>query len=379
MSCSNCFNGCTEITSDQCVKYTGIDVPVLGIKTGDSLSYVEQALIEFLTSAIDGSGIKIDIPQNILCTLIKKYLPTCGDITATALFETLIQAVCDLQTQVTATVTDITTIKAQIAVIEGPYTIDCLTGVTSTSGTHAVVQALITKLCSFIINVGVTYVKIADIDSYIENYLTNAPTTETKPFTKMIPYAAVPYFGDIAGNFDSTGKGINNWINVNICNGQNGTPDLRGRVAVGVSDGTGGGGTFPASTDPNNSLADGLTPSYSKGIATGSNFITLSSQQLPSHNHNNTLTLVDPGHSTTITVGGAQNATWMKTGSGTGRPITSVETATWDSSGPTQTVTTQTTVKTGITSQLVNANAGGDKSHSNVQPGIGCYYIMYIP
>ena len=63
MSCSNCFNGCVETTSDKCVKYTGIDVPILGIKKGDSLSYVEQALIEFLTSTLDGSGIKLDIPE----------------------------------------------------------------------------------------------------------------------------------------------------------------------------------------------------------------------------------------------------------------------------------------------------------------------------
>ena len=50
MSCSNCFNGCAEIVSDQCVKYTGVPVAVLGIQTGDSLSYVEQSLIGFLTS-----------------------------------------------------------------------------------------------------------------------------------------------------------------------------------------------------------------------------------------------------------------------------------------------------------------------------------------
>ena len=56
-NCSNCYNGCTEIVSDRCVKYTGIDVPVLGIQTGDSLSFVEQALITFLTSTLDGTGI----------------------------------------------------------------------------------------------------------------------------------------------------------------------------------------------------------------------------------------------------------------------------------------------------------------------------------
>ena len=40
MGCSNCFNGCAETTSDQCVKYTGVDVPELGIVKGDPLSAV---------------------------------------------------------------------------------------------------------------------------------------------------------------------------------------------------------------------------------------------------------------------------------------------------------------------------------------------------
>ena len=75
MSCSNCYNGCSEITSDKCVRYTGIDVPVLGIKNGDSLSYVEQALIEFLVSTLDGSGIKVDIPQDIICDIVSSNLP----------------------------------------------------------------------------------------------------------------------------------------------------------------------------------------------------------------------------------------------------------------------------------------------------------------
>lgn len=32
MSCTNCFNGCTEITSDKCVRYTGTNIPELGIQ-----------------------------------------------------------------------------------------------------------------------------------------------------------------------------------------------------------------------------------------------------------------------------------------------------------------------------------------------------------
>ena len=164
MSCSNCFNGCSEIVSDRCVKYTGVDIAVLGIKTGDSLSYVEQALIEFLTSTLDGSGIKPDIDPTIICDLVKQYLPTCGDLTVTDILSALIQAACDLQSQ-------IDDIVANVATIEAPYTIGCLTGVTSTSGTHDILQAVITKLCTveanlaaLTLNVATNYVAVADIN-----------------------------------------------------------------------------------------------------------------------------------------------------------------------------------------------------------------------
>ena len=140
MSCSNCFNGCAEIVSDQCVKYTGIDVPVLGIQKGDSLSYVEQALIEFLTSTLDGTGIKIDIPSETICELVQQYLPDCGDITVVDLITALIKASCDLQEQVDVVAASITTLNAD-------YDVDCLSGVTNSSDTHAVLQAVINKLC----------------------------------------------------------------------------------------------------------------------------------------------------------------------------------------------------------------------------------------
>ena len=40
MACNNCYNGCVQTTSDQCIKYTGIDIPELGIVKGDPLSAV---------------------------------------------------------------------------------------------------------------------------------------------------------------------------------------------------------------------------------------------------------------------------------------------------------------------------------------------------
>jgi len=100
MSCSNCYNGCTQITSDQCVRYTGIDVPVLGIKNGDSLSYIEQALIEFLVSTLDGSGIKVDLDQSFFCNIFSDNLPKCGDLTVVDVLNTLIKTVCVIQEEI---------------------------------------------------------------------------------------------------------------------------------------------------------------------------------------------------------------------------------------------------------------------------------------
>ena len=79
-NCSNCYNGCTEITSDKCVKYTGVDVPVLGIKNGDSLSYVEQSIIGFLSSTLDGTGILPVIKPSDVCPTVDKHLPDCDRI-----------------------------------------------------------------------------------------------------------------------------------------------------------------------------------------------------------------------------------------------------------------------------------------------------------
>ena len=191
-TCSNCYNGCTEIVSDRCVKYTGIDVPVLGIQTGDSLSFVEQALITFLVSTLDGTGVKIDLAPTVVCNLVQQYLPTCGDLTIVDISKALIQAACDLQVQVN-------TINATLATLNADYTIGCLTGVTASSDTHAIVQAVINKVCqvqvdltALTLNLSTNYSRNgAQLDAYIANYLaTNAPSSNLIS-NRMVPYAVV--------------------------------------------------------------------------------------------------------------------------------------------------------------------------------------------
>jgi hypothetical protein len=198
MSCSNCYNGCAQITSDQCVKYTGIDVPVLGIQNGDSLSYVEQALIEFLVSTLNGSGIKVDIDPLILCPIVSENLPTCGDITIVDVMNALIKATCFIQTEIVGLSSAIGGLNNAIDEINAPYTIQsgCLGSLPSTPTTHDVVQAIITTLCAFLATTD-TYVTITELPTLIAQYLAEQGTGN-KVYEKMIPYVALEYYGSIA-------------------------------------------------------------------------------------------------------------------------------------------------------------------------------------
>ena len=367
-TCSNCYNGCTEIVSDKCVKYTGIDVPVLGIKTGDSLSYVEQALITFLTSTLDGTGIKIDLNGIDVCALVQGYLPTCGDLTIVDISKALIQAACDLQEQVDA-------IDVTLAELNADYTIGCLTGVTASSDTHAIVQAVINKLCqlevdliALSLDLVTNYVNVADIDSYIQAYLDSTPGANLMK-NKMVPYTAVPFFPTptfYSGKFDSTGAGLGDWDKIYLCNGNNGTPDLRGRVIVGATTGMGGGAFNPA-VDPN--IIGSGNPNYALNTQTGANQVTLGITQIPAHTHaiTNVVTVdvTDPGH--THTFEGVTNSSGSGTGSRKSVPVTRT----------TDPAFTGISVDVDVASSA--ANMGGGLPHPNIQPSVGGYYIMYIP
>jgi hypothetical protein len=362
MSCSNCYNGCTQITSDQCVKYTGIDIPVLGIKTGDSLSYVEQAIIEFLVSTLDGSGIIIDTAQLNLCTLVTSNLPTCGDISVVDVLNALVKSVCSLQTQITTIDESVTSITAELDEINAPYTIpSCLTGLTSSSTTHQVLQNVITEFCGFVATVGVTYVKLEDLNTLIAQYLQDQQVSD-KYYTKMIPRVAMEFYPGpgTLNNFDNTGAGISGtiWEKIYLCNGLNGTPDKRGVVAVGVTDGTMLG-------NPMNPLVNPSTPgnptyTYAGGIV-GANGIQLSTNNMPSHTHVATSIVTPNPH----THGYLKN-TSVAAPDGGGIP---------DFVGQAAAQTDPVTLVVTTTNQ----EAGGDLPHNNYQPGIGCYYIMYIP
>jgi len=358
MSCSNCFNGC-DIISDRCVKYTGIDVPELGIQTGDSLSHVEQSLTTYLVSVLNGVGVKIDLTGTTVCNLVQKYLPICGDLTIVDISKALIQAACDLQEQV-----DI--IVEELAVLNADYTIGCLTGVTASSDTHAIVQATINKLCilqldvtALALDLETNYVTIDTIDSYIAAYLASIGAS-TLISSKMVPYSILPFYGDLTGKFDGTGAGLGNWARIFLCNGSNSTPDLRGRVPVGVTSMSGGG--FPAQTQP------GLNgnPDYStKGIVTfGANQVTLNATQMPSHTHIG------------ATVAAGEHTHNTQYGANGGGTLYAETPYVSDIIAGTAGLTT---ANGSHTHPVTISSEGGGLAHSNIQPVISVYYIIYIP
>ena len=388
MSCNNCFNGCAETISDQCVKYTGIDIPALGISTGDNLLAVENAITTFLVPAINGTGIKPIIDPNIICDIVKGYLPACTTCTGFTLNEVLtaiVKTVCDLQEQID--VIDVT-----LATLNADYTIGCLTGVTASSDTHAIVQAVITNLCSLnsafsllVTQLNATNVTIFNVNSYIAAYLDSINFLESAK-DKMIPYAPIPYFG-LLSNYPNTGDnlvggvGIGYWDKVYLCNGDNGTPDLRGWTLVGVTTGMGGSTTMPTTVNPSVTGNPNYTISGINSLH-GATTVQLTTGELPSHGHpGSSVAIIETPHTHLYT--DDQNAAGKYPSVSPGFPVVQTEyTQTSNASGTGDgggKVYKTSSTSTGITAVPTIKPYGGGTAHANVQPSRGCYYIMYKP
>lgn len=378
MTCSNCYNGCTDIKSDRCVKYTGLDVPLLGIKNGDSLSFVEQAIIGFLTSAMDGSGIIPVINNDIICQIVSDNLPDCGDISLNDVLSAIIKSICSLQTQ-------ITNLSETVNMINGSFTVQCLTGVDETSEIHDVTQAIIDLLCTLntafselVTSLPSTYVLQTNLENEIANYLTSIGFG-TKARDRMVPYAAIEYYGPLT-NFDASGAGMDmtgsgglDWTKVYLCNGDNGTPDKRGRVGVGT---TNMGGAVPMDVNVN---PGGSNPAYVLKDKNGANAITLTTAQMPTHSHSSTISITLKPHTHFLAVQGTTNVELTAL-----TPIKKDNnvTANYDLRGTEGSasigISSSTTVETDSVSSTIG-DAGESNSHSNIQPVLACYYIIYLP
>lgn len=364
MSCTSCYNGCTQTVSDECVRYTGNTSLPLGIDTGDNLLTVETSLINAVVSFLNGTGITITLNPDHYCTLVSQYLPLQREPNASELFDALVRAACELKGQVDG-------LQSTLNVLNSDYTIDCLEGVTASSDTHDIVQAVINKLCStatdlaaLTLDVNTNYVKLADLDSLIAAYLAGQTGGSTQYYTKMVPYTAVEFYGDITTNFDASGAGVpeNGFYKIYLCNGLNGTPDKRGRVGVGAVNGVPGGALDPA-VDP----SDPFNPDYSVYDTAGQNSVILIESQMPSHSHNAlasaTSTVTPNPHSHNYL--GAEAPSGAGDGSRYSKPLSKV--------------TSDVTLHVDTSVSVINSFTGGNGAHNNIQPVLACNYIMYIP
>lgn len=366
MPCDNCNNGCTQVVTDECVNYTGAPVPALDITTPTNLLCIENTLINAVVSFLDGHGIHITINPNYYCELVTQYLPL-GTPTLVDLLSALVRAACDLKVQTNAT-------DSVLAGINSPYSASCIPSVDGSSNTHVVLQAVITQLCTTIedltalsLDVNTNYVKLSDFDALVQAYL-DSTSSNNQQYLKMVPYTAVEYYGPLT-NFDGTGAGINSlgWDKIYLCNGNNSTPDKRGRVGVGaiVTPGVTG---VPLSAAVNPAFAG--NPNYAIGDTNGANSVTLLASQMPSHTHiaiaSATSTVIDPGH---FHYGGRTG----ETGGGGTIGLSSNTPQNYQTSTSTTGISVTTTV--GVT----NAPTGGGAAHANIQPVLATYYIMYIP
>ena len=372
MSCSNCFNGCAEITSDKCVKYTGETVASLGVTNGDSLFETLGIILKEITKSVDATGILPNIGNTNVCALVSQYLPSEGDITLNDYLIALIESLCLIKTEVDAIANDISSLNST-------YTASCITFSNATN-THSVLQDTITKVCSINTTLNnlidsvlpLTYVKLTELNSLLDDYF--ASTDSSKHYLKMVPYTVVEFWGSISGKFDGAGVGIGDWEKIYLCNGQNGTPDKRGRATVSVTN-VPGGSTPDSDVNPANGH-----PNYTFAAKAGTNKVSLTNaNQLPSHTHVATVNVtVAPHYHYSVGLGGVNI------------PLTSTSPINIQNGGQYSNYTlmsatgSATLGKTSLASDTVNvtvtnASIGNAVGHDNVQPVIACYYIMYIP
>src|SRR5215831_14237164 len=95
MSCKDCLLNCPDIISDQCVQYTGPQIPLLGICPGDTLSKFEANIAAEVVGILDGTGI---IPANltISCSFLQGIIGVASP-TLSNVLQMLITASCTLK------------------------------------------------------------------------------------------------------------------------------------------------------------------------------------------------------------------------------------------------------------------------------------------
>lgn len=298
---SKCLDS-DKLPSD-CVINSGVVDTSLSICIGDSLTEVLQVIIDKIkNSTTDGANVTLNTLVLDVCNDIKNIVGSQPK-TVLNVIQALVQYSCVLKTRIDALNT---TIVGNLG--SGTINFKCVTSPAQFSFTSAI-QAVIDTLCNLVTQVN-EIVNNAGSTTIIDNRINQAlntllksiggngliktinPTTQQTNYTITgfpPPYSMIPYAGPLS-NFDASGKGLANtpcdgWY---ICNGNNGTLDMRGFVPVGAIKGV-PGGSVESIVDP----ASDASMNYSIGDIGGATKRLLVDANIPPHSH----PVIDNGHS----------------------------------------------------------------------------------
>lgn len=360
MPCINCLQNCGgNFTSDQCVEYTGDDIPALGICCGDQLSKLETAVVNSLLTALNGTGISPSDVTLANCSWLSQQF-VGKDPTLANYLQLIFDSECSLKSMINE-------INIQIAGGNAVFTISCLSGLPANPTSTQVLQALTADYCSLkttVTAIPTTYVKLSDLQSQVTQILDTLGITggsTTIQYAQYIPIGVVlPYFGSLA-NFDNNGVGLASagFTGLSLCNGVGAAPDFRGRGLVGAVRNV-PGGTLDNAVDPTKSFNPNTN--YSLGDKFGENYHFLTTSEIPIHSHE----VNDPGHSHPIKwelngTDGTPNGQLIFNGDG-------------EHNGSGTNINAVLPSSTGVTIK----STGGNSFHNNIQPSAAVYFIIRL-
>ncbi len=157
-------------------------------------------------------------------------------------------------------------------------------------------------------------------------------TSETGKSGPVHPGSVIMWWGEITGNFDSDGLGIDELSGWALCDGQDSRPDLRDRFIVGAG------------------------RNYAKGDTGGAVEVTLTEAQMPSHTHN--LTVHSHSHDTDLMEEYDSDDHSNATGA----------------DGESTTLSRTEYATSGVTFK----SAGGGQAHNNLPPYYALVYIIKL-
>lgn len=370
----NSTQGCPTLLGDRCIKYTGPNYTGLGILTGDTLAKDLIIILDKLTEILNQGEIELDsITPN--CAFVQNALAN-KDSKLSTIVQAILDSLCNLNDK----------IEAVDAKIEPPFSFNtnCLT-ITGESTRNKIIQALIDKVCqntqqldNITEEIGDTEDIFTNIEQIIGNTVlsmlsscqggvvkTGSGATAAISFNAQVPIGTYLFGKWPVSAFDSTGKGLPSagLCGYAMCNGNNGTDDIRGQKLAMATNLPG-----PALL-PFVSAGSDLDIPTNIGSRKGQYKITLNSTQIPNHTHNTTVT--DPGHS-------HMGVSVYHGGSGAD-PI-SDQLFERDSRPPNlfRSPAATSTSTTGITVNITGVTGGSGQSHENRDPTLYVNCIQRI-